>query len=445
MLTADQLALMSGPASPLTKEANELLCRTGPGTPMGDVVRRYWIPALLSTELPEPDSAPVETRLLGEDLVAFRDTSGRVGLVQWWCSHRGTPLWMGRNEENGLRCLYHGWKYDVEGRCVDQMNEPVEAQYKNKINLVSYPTVEMGGIVWAYMGPSERRPPEPKFEFTQVPESHRHVSKVIQECNWVQAVEGGIDPAHAYILHSALTNDAPGTAGLKPNNAFMAPDHYRMYVDYTDYGHQFWAMGAAEGKSYVHGHHFVMPWTQLRLHTWIMHIVPGHFYVPIDDENCMVWNWVYSFTDDPLPDSTREFEDWRSGNGPGHVDQKTFRSIPNKANKWGLDREAQRTFSFSGIEGVNVQDRAVQEGVGPIIDRSRENLGQSDLPVIGVRKKLMEAVRVVDDGGDPAGAGVSYYGLRAVGRIYDEAIDWRRASLEEMHPETFAGSGSEAR
>ena len=440
MLTAEELKLMQGPGSPLSREANDLICRTGPGTVMGAVVRRYWVPALLSSELPEPDCPPVQVRLLGEDLVGFRDTKGQVGIVQWWCPHRGTPLWMGRNEEEGLRCLYHGWKFDVSGRCVDQMNEPKGAQYGDKVKLVSYPTVEIGDIVWTYMGPEEKRPPEPKFEFTQVPESHRHLSKVIQECNWVQAVEGGIDPAHAYILHMALTDDAPGTAGLKPSNTFSAPDHYRMYVDYTDYGHQFWAVGSADGKNYVHGHHFVMPWTQLRLHTWIMHIVPGHFYVPIDDENCMVWNWVYSFTDEPLPESTREFEDWRSGNGPGHVDQATFRSIPKRGNNWGLDREAQRTISFSGIEGVNVQDRAVQEGPGPIVDRSRENLGQSDMPVIGVRKKLMEAVRTVDAGGDPVGTGTSYYGLRAIGRVYEQETDWRKASLEEMHPETFASS-----
>ena len=148
MLTAGQVALMNGPASPLCTEANELLCRIGPGTPMGEAVRRYWVPALLSTELPEPDCPPVEVKLLGEDLVGFRATSGRVGIVQWWCPHRGTPLWMGRNEEEGLRCLYHGWKFDVDGNCVDQMNEPQEAQYKDKIQMVAYPAVEMGGIIW---------------------------------------------------------------------------------------------------------------------------------------------------------------------------------------------------------------------------------------------------------------------------------------------------------
>ncbi len=437
-LTADQMKLMQGPASPLTREANELICLTGPGTPMGDTVRRYWIPALLSTELPEADGAPVEVRLLSEDLVAFRDTSGRVGLVQWWCPHRGTPLWMGRNEENGLRCLYHGWKFDVEGRCVDQMNEPEAGQFKEKIKLVSYPTVEMGDIVWAYMGPPEHRPPEPKFEFTQVPESHRMVSKVIQECNWVQAVEGGIDPAHARALHGAIKDGADSGWGLPPSSPFMMASAGRYYVEHTDYGHRFWEVcKMREGENHVMAHHFVMPWTQIRANTTGDHMVPGHFYVPIDDDNCMVWNWVYAINGEPLSEGTRWYEDNASGNGPAHVDQTTFKSFPNRDNKWGLDREAQRTVSFSGVKGINVQDRLVQEAVGPIVDRSRENLGQSDLPIIGVRKKMMEGVALVADGADPAGIGPSYYELRAFEKVYPSETDWRAETLKLMYPQTI--------
>ena len=438
MLAVDELKLMQGPGSPLSKEANNLICRTGPGTTMGEVVRRYWVPALLSWELPEPDCAPVQVRLLGEDLVAFRDTKGRVGIVQWWCPHRGTPLWMARNEEEGLRCLYHGWKFDVSGQCVDQMNEPKEAQYRDRVRLVSYPTVEMGDIVWAYMGPPEKRPPEPKFEFTQVPESHRQVSKVIQECNWVQAVEGGIDPAHARALHGAIKDDEDEGWGLPPSSPFMLASAGRYYVEHTDYGHRFWEVTRMQnGDSHVMAHHFVMPWTQIRAHTVRGNLVPGHFYVPIDDENCMVWNWVYSFTDEPLSEWTLWYEDNASGNGPAHVDQTTFRSFPNKENNWGLDREAQRTVSYSGVKGINVQDRLVQEGVGPIVDRSRENLGQSDLPIIGVRKKLMEGVTLVSDEGDPAGVSTSYYELRAFEKVYPAETDWKAETLKIMYPQTI--------
>ena len=167
----------------LSREENELLTRVGPETPLGDTMRRYWLPALLSWELPEPDCPPVRVRLLGESLVAFRDTEGRIGLLDEFCPHRRVSLYFGRNEECGLRCIYHGWKYDVDGKCVDMMNEPEELSFKEKIRIQSYPTVELGGIAWAYMGPPALQPPLPKFAWTQAPESHRHVSKVSQECN----------------------------------------------------------------------------------------------------------------------------------------------------------------------------------------------------------------------------------------------------------------------
>ncbi|MCH6546129.1 MAG: Rieske 2Fe-2S domain-containing protein [Deltaproteobacteria bacterium] len=183
----------------LSREDNERLTRTGRGTPMGDLMRRYWIPAMLTWELPEPDCPPIRVRLLGEDLVAFRDTNGVVGVLDNHCPHRRASLFFGRNEECGLRCVYHGWKYDVDGHCVDQMNEPI--QFKDKVHLAAYPTIEQGGAIWAYMGPTELQPPPPMFAWTQVPSSHRHVTKVVQDCNWLQGLEGGIDTSHAQILH----------------------------------------------------------------------------------------------------------------------------------------------------------------------------------------------------------------------------------------------------
>jgi phthalate 4,5-dioxygenase len=170
----------------LSHEENELLTRVGPGTAMGETMRRYWIPAFLVREIPEPDSPPVRVRLLGEDLVAFRDSNGRIGLLGEYCPHRRASLFFGRNEECGLRCVYHGWKFAVDGSCVDQMNEPEENQFKHKVRVTAYPTCELGGLVWAYMGPAEKIPPLPKFAWTEAAETHRHVSKVIQECNWLQ-------------------------------------------------------------------------------------------------------------------------------------------------------------------------------------------------------------------------------------------------------------------
>jgi phthalate 4,5-dioxygenase oxygenase subunit len=173
---------------------------------MGNAMRRYWIPALLTREVAEPDGAPVRVRLLGEDLLAFRDSAGRMGLVDEYCPHRRASLFFGRNEECGLRCVYHGWKFDVAGTCVDMMNEPEENDFKHKVRLTAYPTCELGGIVWAYLGPAERMPALPKFAWTQATETHVPVTKVIEECNWLQGLEGGIDTSHAPIMHRLLTD-----------------------------------------------------------------------------------------------------------------------------------------------------------------------------------------------------------------------------------------------
>src|ERR687894_1080209 len=182
-------------------EQNELLTRTGPGTPMGILFRRYWLPALLASELPEPDCAPVRVKLLSECLIAFRDTENRLGLIDEFCAHRGVSLWFGRNEDSGLRCPYHGWKYDVTGQCVDVPSEPVESGYAKKINLKSYPLIKIGDILWTYMGPKDKEPPYPEWEFALVPPEQTFTSKRLQECNWLQAMEGGIDSSHVSLLH----------------------------------------------------------------------------------------------------------------------------------------------------------------------------------------------------------------------------------------------------
>src|SRR6266536_6368011 len=189
----------------LKQEDNELVTRTGPGTPMGNLMRQYWIPAMLSSELPEPDCTPVRVLLLNEKLIGFRDSNGEVGLLANHCPHRGASLWFGRNEECGLRCVYHGWKWDVHGNCVDMPNEPPESNFKDKVKAVAYPCREAGGVVWAYMGPPEQQPEVlPQFEWTLVPPEQRVVSKLLQESNWVQGLEGGIDSSHVSFLHSNL-------------------------------------------------------------------------------------------------------------------------------------------------------------------------------------------------------------------------------------------------
>ena len=243
---------------------NDILIRTGPGTAMGQVMRRYWMPALLTAELPDTDCPPVRVRLLGESLVAFRDTSGQIGLLEDACPHRQASLFLGRNEENGLRCVFHGWKFDRHGRCLDMMNEPPDSDYKDKINAASYPVLESGGVVWAYLGPGEQAPPPPNFEWTQLPAPHCRISKNRQECNWLQGLEGGIDTAHAPILHRKLANDT-GRAGIGINPNTSVEGAPTVELETTDYGFRFMGIrNVGEKGIYVRGYHFVMPFHQLR-------------------------------------------------------------------------------------------------------------------------------------------------------------------------------------
>jgi phthalate 4,5-dioxygenase len=416
----------------LPREENELITRVGPGTPMGDTMRRYWMPALLSSEIAEPDCAPVRVRLLGEDLVAFRDTAGHIGLLDEYCPHRRVSLYFGRNEECGLRCVYHGWKFDVDGSCLDQLNEPEELQFKHKVHITAYPTVEMGGIVWTYMGPIDKMPALPKFAWTQVPEARRHVTKVIQECNYLQGLEGGIDTSHAPIMHRLLTDNST-RGGMKPSSPFVRGKAPHIVVDLTDYGYQYAGIRPL-GDSDVHirTYHFILPFHQIRpsKSETGQPMDAGHIWVPIDDENCMVYNWIYVTTDSPLTEEDRLEKSL--GNGPMHVDPRTFRGKANRDNNYLLDREVQRTETYTGIDGINQQDRAVQESMGRICDRSKEYLGPADKPIIQARKLLRQAVKTTEAGGVPAGTGSSYYRLQAHEEVLPRDADWRAEMTPEM-------------
>jgi len=342
-----------------------------------------------------------------------------------YCPHRRASLFFGRNEECGLRCVYHGWKFDVAGTCVDQLNEPAENQFQHKVHIAAYPTVELGGIVWAYLGPPERMPAAPKFAWTQVPETHRHVSKVTQECNWLQGLEGGLDTSHAPIMHRLLTDNAR-RGGIKPSNPYVRAKAPNVVVDITGYGYQYVGireLGAAE--MHARTYHFILPFHQIRAASneagdWGD---AGHIWVPIDDETTMVYNWIYTRKPAPLSDEDRL--ERAIGNGPEHVDQTTFRSKANRQNDYLIDREVQRTESFTGIDGINVQDRAIQESMGRIVDRSKEHLGPADKAIIQMRRLLRQAVKTVEEGGTPAGVGTSYYDLRAALEVLPRDADWR--------------------
>jgi phthalate 4,5-dioxygenase len=420
----------------LSREQNELLTRVGPGTAMGRTMRSYWMPALLSSELPEPDGNPVRVRLLGEQLVAFRDSNGQIGLLDELCPHRLASLFFGRNEECGLRCIYHGWKFDVSGQCTEMMNEPPENDFSHKVHATAYPTVELGGVVWAYLGPPERTPPLPHFAWTQAPEERRHVTKVIQECNWLQGLEGGIDTSHAPILHR-LISETSTRGGFKPSNPFVRGKAPQLVVDLTDYGYQYAGIRPlGETEMHIRTYQFILPFHQIRPSKSDrgLAVDAGHCWVPMDDHTTMVFNWSY------CPDGDLSEEDRMErnlGNGPLHVDQATFHSHANRANDYGLDRTVQRTESFSGIDGINVQDRAIQESMGRIVDRTKEHLGPADKAIIQARKLLQGAVTAVLSGDVPAGTGASYYRLRAHEAILPRDADWRREMTPEMAREVI--------
>ena len=419
----------------LTREENELVTRTGPNTPMGDLLRRYWIPALLSSEIGEPDSPPVRIKLLGEKLVAFRDTQGRVGLLEEFCAHRQASLFFGRNEECGLRCVYHGWKYDVDGNCVDMLNEPEELKFKSKIHLTAYPTVEMGGLVWAYMGPADLRPDLPRFDWAQVPLTHSHVSRVWQECNWFQALEGGVDSGHAPILHGALT-DTTTHAGIKPGTFLGKGKHSRMDLEITDWGFKSACIrDQGDEGAWVSVLNYIMPFHQIRAANMRGYrtLLPGHIWVPMDDENTMIYHFFYDPDPENEPLTDEDRWDIGTGNEPGDVDpNNNYRPIRNKDNEWMIDRQVQKTETFTGIEGIYTQDYAVQIAMGPVLARSREHLGPTDRPVIALRRMLMQAVKINQDGGNPRGLAPTYYNVRAPQGMVPQGVRWLDQFRGEM-------------
>ena len=421
----------------LTKDENETLTRVEQGTPMGDLMRRYWLPTLLSSELPAPDCAPVRVRLLGEQLIAFRDTMGKVGLLSEFCPHRLTSMFFGRNEDGGLRCVYHGWKFDTAGNCLDMMNEPPGSDFHTKIKTTAYPVVEMGDLIWAYLGSEDKRPPEPRFEWTQVPSDHRLLTKNWQECNWLQALEGGIDTAHAPILHRRITEntDRPGIA---VNTNLVKGQAPKIEIDRTDYGYRYAGLrDLGDDRNVIRAYHYVMPFHQFRPLQFGLQgqdprsLIAGHVWVPMDDENCMVYNWMYNYAGQPLTDADKE-EEFQLGRGPGEM-LPDFRTKRNKSNDWMIDRQVQKYETFTGIEGINTQDQAIQESMGPIVDRSGENLANSDMAIVIARRMLLDAASTVADGGDPPGTGDSYYNVRAIDAILPSDVDWRESLDGQMY------------
>ena len=400
-----------------TSAENEYLTRTGPGTPMGGLFRRYWLPVLLAEELPEPDCAPVRVMLLGERLLAFRDTSGRLGLVSEFCAHRGVSLWFGRNEENGLRCAYHGWKYDVTGQCVDVPSEPAGNGFCERIRLTAYPLIERGGVLWAYLGVPGEKPEAPGYDWTRVAPAQRCVSKRLQECNWLQAMEGAIDSIHSGFLHRYSVGDDPLLKRDPESLSMMRADTRPKFFPTDSPG----GLYVTTRRNADAGHFY---W---RVTQWLMPCFSffppygdnpygGHAFVPIDDESC----WAFSIDYHPRrPLTETELQAMHDGKGI-HVKlvEGTFTPAANRRNDYRMDRAGQKAKkTFSGVYGVGVQDAAVQESMGPVQDRARENLVSSDNNIIMARRRLREAAEGLAAGVAPPGLDPQVQGARAMSMV----------------------------
>ena len=416
----------------LRKEQNDLLTQTGPGTPMGRLFRSYWLPALMADELPENDCPPVRVKMLSERLLAFRDSDGRYGLIDEFCAHRGVSLWFGRNEEAGLRCPYHGWKYDVTGQCVDVPSEPRESGFCQKIKLKSYPLVQRGPVLWAYMGPPDKQPPLPEWEFATVPPEQTFISKREQECNWLQAMEGGID--FEPCLVPAPRRPRLGSAVQGRQGQPVQP---RRHAAAFRGGGEPGGLYIGARRNAENGNYYwrITPWV-MPCFTMIPprgdHPIHGHFWIPIDDENC--WAWSYDFH--PVRAlAAREVDAMRDGAGvhckyiPG-----TYRPLANKDNDYLIDRAAQKAGkTFSGVAGFAMQDASLQESMGPICDRTKENLVSTDNGIIMARHRLMRAAKaLVDKGVAPPGVDPAHQRVRSASVVLPPDQAFKDAAKEAL-------------
>lgn len=418
---------------------NELLTRTGAQTPMGQYFRRFWQPVALARELPESDGVPLRVNIMGESLVAFRNSKGAVGLVDSRCPHRGADLYYGRNEDGGIRCIYHGWKFDLQGRPMELPNVPPGTAYEQTLRLKAYPTREYGEIVWAYLGPDpgERELPQvPQLEFGSLPASHRYVTKKLQECNWAQSIEGALDTSHFSFLHmpapgvpSNVNPDAPADEKRlrwireDPLPQFSIREHE---VGFVVGG----ARRADDGTRYWRTAQFALP-----AHSTTPSTLPGetHFgytWVPIDDSNC----WIYTYAWNPeRPFTPEEIAKFQGGHGViAEVDDK-FVPVRNRSNEYMIDRQLQKHVSFTGVRGVAEQDALVHDSQGRIADRTAEHLSPSDAAVVRFRRSVLAGAKALTKGVEPqAPLKHQAYKLRSGSWIASEGVSFEQVMLERF-------------
>ena len=418
----------------ITPEENDLLTQTDPKTPCGELLRRYWQPVALSEELPN-GGAPLKVRILGEDLVLFRDDQERPGLLGLHCSHRGTDLSYGRIEDGGLRCLYHGWLYDICGRVLEQPGEPGGGANRHDIRHRSHPCKEFGGIIFTYMGPGDA-PLLPNYEFLTVPEEYRTVTKIFEECNYLQGNEGNIDPVHLSFLHQNLDEAQVARRRIVPgsnttDNRLLGEDiSPTIEVEITDYGLRIYTLrNAGRDKRYLRVTNFVLPNLSVFGGTTVGDGYSIHWHVPIDDTHH--WKYIFAFNrEKPLDDFMRT----RS-----RVELTAdYLLTRNRGNRYQQDRDSMKTQTFTGM-GINFQahDAFATESQGPVQDRTAEHLVSSDKAIVAARKLLLNAMRDAKNGGDPQhvirdSKSNHLLHLQALSEVIPKSIDFRQHTQERI-------------
>ena len=425
----------------ITREQNELLCRIEGAAPMGALMRQHWLPLCLSEEVLERDGAPVRARLLGEDLVVFRDTDGRLGVLGEFCPHRGASLSFGRNEECGLRCLYHGWKFDVDGNAVDMSSEPPGSAMLKAIRQKAYPAREAGGFVWIWMGPKERMREFEPPAWAPKPDIEWAIVKMHAACNWAQVLEGSIDSAHSSSLHSSEMPAAQVDSAKATKTSWPRPSNDkapRLQFQPTSYGFRYAAIRKPilnpDTTQYVRTTLFIAPFTVL--------IPPNDQYnlaqmlVPVDDVNTMFY-WIAWH---PEPAKGISQDEWRRvcAATPGVDLDENFRKKRNLGNRYLQDRAAMKRGDFTGIKGIPTQDMAMWESMGPIVDRSRDKPGSSDVAVVQFRRMMVNAAKRVAEGGPAIGTTephIPHVKLASYEGIVPKSTDWRTLGVHDLSEE----------
>ncbi|MGO9700958.1 MAG: Rieske 2Fe-2S domain-containing protein [Xanthobacteraceae bacterium] len=432
----------------LTHQENELLCRVEGEAAMGQLMRRHWIPACLIEEVAEPDCTPKKVRLLGEDLVVFRDSDSRLGVLDERCPHRRASLALGRNEECGLRCLYHGWKIDVEGNVLEMASEPPESGLVQKVKMKAYPVREAGGFVWAYLGPAETMPEFEAPAFAPTADTNVSIVKIHVDCNWAQVLEGQIDSAHSSSLHSSDITPArvdsaknAGTHWLRPSTD-KAP---RLQLEHTSYGFHYAAIRRPIANSATHDYVrktvYIAPFVCL--------IPPNNSYnvtsviVPEDDTHTAFYFLAWRET------GGIDREAWRKFNGaqPGIDLTPDFRNLRTRANGYLQDRNAMKLGDFTGIRGIPNQDISMWETMGAIADRTKERLGASDLAVAEFRRLMVDAAREMQKGGPALGRTephIPHVNISSYERVLPKSVDWRTFGATEERASSEPARGQVA-